>query len=86
MQKSQHTRKYERLLRALRRAREGAGLTQLDVAERLGAYASYVSKCESGERRIDVVELAEFYRLYRVPLTDLCSVENLFGVGDVVYV
>jgi len=69
MQKSQHTRKYERLLGALRRARTDAGLTQLDVAERLGTYASYVSKCESGERRIDVVELAEFCRVYGVELT-----------------
>jgi transcriptional regulator with XRE-family HTH domain len=70
MQKSQHTRKYEQLLGALRAARKRAGLTQLDVAERLETYASYVSKCESGERRIDVVELAEFCRLYGVKLTD----------------
>jgi transcriptional regulator with XRE-family HTH domain len=71
MQKSQHTRQYERLLKALRQARKGAGLTQLDVAERLGSYASYVSKCESGERRIDVVELAEFCRLYGIKLREL---------------
>jgi hypothetical protein len=25
--------------------------------------------CESGERRVDVVELAEFARLYRKPLS-----------------
>lgn len=71
MQKSQHTRQYERLLKALRQARKSAGLTQLDVAARLGSYASYVSKCESGERRIDVVELAEFCRLYGIKLREL---------------
>jgi len=71
MQKSQHTRQYERLLKALRQARKSAGLTQLDVAERLGSYASYVSKCESGERRIDVVELAEFCRLYGIKVREL---------------
>ena len=64
MDKTQHTQKYSRLLAALRRARLEAGLTQGDVAARLGVYASYVSKCESGERRIDVIELAEFCKLY----------------------
>ena len=71
MQKSQHTRQYERLLKALRQARKSAGLTQLEVADRLDSYASYVSKCESGERRIDVVELAEFCRLYGIKLREL---------------
>jgi transcriptional regulator with XRE-family HTH domain len=71
MEKSQHTRRYERLLKALRQARKDAGLTQLDVAARLETYASYVSKCESGERRIDVVELAEFCRVYGVKVIEL---------------
>jgi transcriptional regulator with XRE-family HTH domain len=69
MEKSQHSRVYGRLLKALRQARHHAGLTQLDVARRLGTYASFVSKCESGERRIDVVELAAFCRLYGLRLT-----------------
>ena len=46
-----HSRKYQQLLTALRAAGERAGLTQLDVAEKLGTYASYVSKCESGVMR-----------------------------------
>jgi transcriptional regulator with XRE-family HTH domain len=71
MAKSQHTQRYRRLTAALRRARERAGLTQGQVAARLGAYASYVSKCESGERRVDAVELAEFCRVYGVGLVDL---------------
>jgi transcriptional regulator with XRE-family HTH domain len=71
MQKSQHTRKYEQLLATLRDARRRAGLTQLDVTAKLESYASYVSKCESGERRIDVVELAEFCRVYGVTVVDL---------------
>jgi transcriptional regulator with XRE-family HTH domain len=71
MDKSQHTRKYDRLLKALRKARKDAGMTQLDVAARLGTYASYISKCESGERRIDVVELAELCNLYGVKLIEL---------------
>jgi len=39
------------------RARERAGLKQAEVAAKLGLPASYLSKIESGTRRLDVVEL-----------------------------
>ncbi|VTU00883.1 xre family transcriptional regulator : XRE family transcriptional regulator OS=Pseudomonas syringae CC1557 GN=N018_03520 PE=4 SV=1: HTH_31 [Gemmataceae bacterium] len=71
MDKSQHTAAYRRLTAALRRAREAAGLTQADVAAKLGAYASFVSKVESGERRVDVVELAALCRAYGTDLVAL---------------
>lgn len=64
MDKSQHTQKYQQLLERLRAARLAAGLTQLDVAEKLETYASFISKIESGERRLDVVELATLCELY----------------------
>lgn len=41
----------------LKSIREEKGLLQREVAERLGAPQSFVSKYESGERRIDVPEL-----------------------------
>jgi len=68
MEKTQHTNTYKKVTAALRAARETAGLTQAEVAEKLKVYASFVSKVESGERRIDVVELASFCRLYGVEL------------------
>jgi transcriptional regulator with XRE-family HTH domain len=68
MEKSQHTPEYEQLTRALRQARERAGLTQGEVAARLGTYASFISKCESGERRLDVLELAALCRIYKIDL------------------
>lgn len=71
MRKSRYTKKYGRLLQLLREARERAGLTQGEVAHRFGAYASFVSKVESGERRLDVVELAEFCDLYGIRLASL---------------
>lgn len=52
----------------LAEARESARLTQREVGEKIGRPQSYVSKCESGERRVDVIELAEFAALYDRPL------------------
>ena len=73
MRKSRHSRQYERLLTVLRQARKEAGLTQTDVATKFGAHASFVSKIESGERRIDVVELADFCRAYGVSLASFLA-------------
>jgi transcriptional regulator with XRE-family HTH domain len=59
---------YRRFLARLRTARKAAGLTQVQAASRLRVPQSFVSKSETGERRVDVVELADFARLYRRPL------------------
>ena len=55
---------YRLFLTRLREARLAAGLTQVEVAAKLRRPQSFVSKCESGERRVDVVELTEFAQLY----------------------
>lgn len=60
--------RYRQFLEQLRAARSEAQLTQLQVASELGRPQSYVSKCESGERRVDVVELEAFARLYKKPI------------------
>ncbi len=52
----------------LRAAREDAGLTQAEAAEALGRPQNFVSKCETAERRIDAIELAEFAELYATPI------------------
>lgn len=52
-------------LRRLRQARKDAGLTQVEVARRLGRTQSFVTKAERGERRLDVVELRAFARIYK---------------------
>ncbi|MBK1785986.1 helix-turn-helix domain-containing protein [Prauserella cavernicola] len=57
MEKSIYSAEYQRLCQLLRDARHDAGLTQVQVASRLGVPQSFVSKYESGERRLDVVEL-----------------------------
>ena len=60
---------YRRFLARLREARERAGLTQVEVARRLRVHQSFVSKSESGERRVDVIELVAFAKLYGKRLT-----------------
>lgn len=59
---------YRHFLARLRAARRQASLSQVEVARRLKRPQSFVSKCESGERRVDVIELAAFAKLYRKPL------------------
>ena len=57
MEKSIHTREYAALLDLLRQARLDAGLTQVELAQRLGQSQSFVSKAEVGERRLDLIQL-----------------------------
>lgn len=66
--KSLYSPEYERFLGQLKEARVRAGLTQTDAARRLGRPQSFVSKCESGERRVDVVELGQFCKAYNLTL------------------
>ena len=56
---------YKRFRARLEEARRHAGLTQVQVAKRLGRPHSYISKCELGERRVDVIELRQLAKLYR---------------------
>jgi len=66
---TEYEERYRRFLKRLREARLDAGLTQADVARRLGRPQSYVSKCETGERRVDVVELTTLAEIYGVEIT-----------------
>lgn len=59
MSKSVYTAQYRRLLRLLVNTRESSGMTQVEVARAVGKSQSFVSKAESGERRLDVVELLQ---------------------------
>ena len=56
MSRSIHTPEHAALRDLLIAARKAAGLTQEEVAVRLGRPQSFVAKYEGGERRIDVVE------------------------------
>lgn len=51
---------HQALIKFLIEKRKEAGLTQAEVAKHLGRYQSFVATVESGQRRIDVVDLIEF--------------------------
>lgn len=68
---SVHKKYYRDTLDLLRLARIERGLSQTEVAYRLRRPQSYVSKVESGERRLDIVELWEFAEVYGVTLSEL---------------
>ena len=52
---------------ALRQLRKSAGLTQIELAGKLGKPQSHVSKLESGERSLRVHELVAIARALGVP-------------------
>lgn len=68
MQKSTFTSDYRVFLQALKDCREKAGLSQMKLAEKLGQSQSFVSKCERGETRIDIVQLRMFCRAFGITL------------------
>jgi transcriptional regulator with XRE-family HTH domain len=51
---------HEELRRLLIERRQRAGLTQREVAERLGRTQRFMSRVENGSHRVTVVELIEF--------------------------
>jgi DNA-binding transcriptional regulator YiaG len=68
VEKSIYSAEYQLLCGLLRELRHEAGLTQVQVAEQLEVPQSFVSKYESGERRLDVVELGHVAQALGVSL------------------
>ena len=62
MGKTIHSPEHQVLRELLIAARRKAGLTQHEVAERLGRPQSFVAKVEGGERRLDVIEFITLVR------------------------
>ena len=63
----------KRLLELLREKRVDAGLRQSELARRLGQPQSFVSKYESGERRLDVLELRQICQALGITLVDFVT-------------
>ena len=77
MTRSAFTRKYAQFRRLLAEARRTAGLTQVELAKKLGRPQSFISKVEQGERRLDVIEFLEVARALKVdPLPIIADVNR----------
>lgn len=65
MKKTIYSREHKELISRLKKARVEAGLQQQDVARLLKRTQSYVSKLESGQRRVDIVQLKILAKIYK---------------------
>lgn len=85
MLKSIYSPEYRTMVRLLREAREGRGITQEQVAKALGITASMLSKWELGERRVDLRELDLYLRACEVDVVDfVASWQQAIEVNKVV--
>ncbi len=70
MTKTIYTKAHKSLVEELVKARKVAGFKQKNVAKKLGKTQSYISKIESGQCRIDIVQIKEFAAIYKKDLRD----------------
>ncbi|MEG3147692.1 helix-turn-helix transcriptional regulator [Sphingomonas sp. RT2P30] len=66
-----HDERYQALIDGLRRARIAANISQTDLAARLGRRQQFISKFESGERRLDAIEFYDIAKQLGVAWDDL---------------
>ena len=60
----------KKFLQLLRQLRLDSGITQKELAKRLGLPQSFVSKYESGERRLDILELKAICSVLKIPFPE----------------
>ena len=73
MDKSLYSHEQEELRAVLRQARMEKGLRQEDLARLLGRRQSFISDIESGQRRVDIVELRHLCRYLGLSLTEFVA-------------
>ena len=71
MPKSVHSQRHMMIAAALAEARRAKGMTQLQVASALGRRQPFVANIESGERRVDLVELLDLAAIVDLDLDAL---------------
>ncbi len=73
MPSSLHSRNYQIFRNELVAAREDAGFTQVNIAEKLGKPQSFISKYERGERRLDFTEFVEIANILEIDIADFVN-------------
>ena len=73
MEKSVYTEEYEAVKVLLKEIRNEAGVTQVQLAEMLDQSQPFVSMYESGDRRLDIIQLRTVCNTLNVPLSDFVS-------------
>ena len=68
MSKAIYSKDHQYIVGQLKKARQEADLEQIEVAKLLGKTQSHVSKVEAGQRRIDIIALKEFAKIYKKSL------------------
>lgn len=68
MDKTIRTKEYANFIAKLRKARLESGLKQIEVAKKLRRPQSYISRVESGEYRLDILEVKNFSNIYKKDL------------------
>lgn len=69
IKKTLYTEEFQVVIAKLKEARLKQGLTQQQVAKSLGVGQSFISKIESGQYRLDIIQLQEFAKLYKKSLS-----------------
>jgi transcriptional regulator with XRE-family HTH domain len=64
MRKAIYSPEHKHLVEQLKKARTEAGLSQIEAAKRLKTTQSQLSKIESGQRRVDLIQLKELAKVY----------------------
>jgi len=71
MEKTLYSKEHKAVVERLKKARVKSGMSQEEASIKLGRSQSYVSKIEAGQRRIDVVQLKKFAKIYSVKIDSL---------------
>lgn len=73
MDKSIHSHLYHKVIGRLRSKREMGGVTQAQLAELLNVNQAFVSKVETCERRLDIIELHQICKVLNISFVDFIA-------------
>ncbi len=84
MKKSVHSRLSKLFCDRIRLLREAAGMTQRDLAAALGREHGMVARIELGERRVDMIEAYELFKVLGAdPEKEAAALMKVFSESDV---